>query len=156
MSFRKIGSNLLTVALLAVGLGAWVVLPWYGVVALAAALGAWLFLSRQGKLALAAHNFQRAGLEPWIEQLAGEAGTLLPTLPAAAYQLIFLDSERRHYQAWWPEIQRLLSPRGLLVVDNAISHREEMNDWMAEVAQDPAFLTALVPVGKGEFLAVRR
>ncbi|MNB95419.1 putative O-methyltransferase [compost metagenome] len=110
----------------------------------------------EGKLALAAHNFQRAGLEPWIEQLAGEAGTLLPTLPAAAYQLIFLDSERRHYQAWWPEIQRLLAPRGLLVVDNAISHREEMNDWMAEVAQDPAFLTALVPVGKGEFLAVRR
>ena len=110
----------------------------------------------EGKLALAAHNFQRAGLEPWIEQLAGEAGTLLPTLPAAAYQLIFLDSDRRHYQAWWPEIQRLLSPRGLLVVDNAISHREEMNDWMAEVAQDPAFLTALVPVGKGEFLAVRR
>ena len=50
----------------------------------------------------------------------------------------------------------MLSPRGLLVVDNAISHREEMNDWMAEVAQDPAFLTALVPVGKGEFLAVRR
>ena len=34
--------------------------------------------------------------------------------------------------------------------------RGEMNDWMAEVAQDPAFLTALVPVGKGEFLAVRR
>ncbi|WP_429038392.1 O-methyltransferase [Aeromonas media] len=110
----------------------------------------------EGKLALAAHNFQRAGLEPWIEQLAGEAGTLLPTLPAAAYQLIFLDSDHRHYQAWWPEIQRLLSPRGLLVVDNAISHREEMNDWMAEVAQEPAFLTALVPVGKGEFLAVRR
>lgn len=41
----------------------------------------------EGKLALAAHNFQRAGLESWIEQLAGEAGTLLPTLPAAAYQL---------------------------------------------------------------------
>ena len=62
MSFRKIGSNLLTVALLAVGLGAWVVLPWYGVVALAAALGAWLFLSRQGKLALAAAGVGIASL----------------------------------------------------------------------------------------------
>ena len=110
----------------------------------------------EGKLALAAHNFQRAGLEPWIEQLAGEAGTLLPTLPAAAYQLIFLDSDRRHYQAWWPEIQRLLAPRGLLVVDNAISHESEMRDWMAQVRRDPDFLTSLVPVGKGEFLVVRR
>ncbi|HHQ4458172.1 TPA: O-methyltransferase, partial [Aeromonas hydrophila] len=85
----------------------------------------------EGKRAMAAANFERAGLEPWIEQLAGEAGTLLPTLPTAAYPLIFLDSDRQHYQAWWPEIQRLLAPRGLLVVDNAISHREELAEWMA-------------------------
>ncbi|HHQ4654269.1 TPA: O-methyltransferase [Aeromonas hydrophila] len=109
----------------------------------------------EGKRAMAAANFQRAGLEPWIEQLAGEAGTLLPTLPTAAYPLIFLDSDRQHYQAWWPEIQRLLAPRGLLVVDNATSHREELAEWMAEVAQDPAFVTSLVPVGKGEWLVVR-
>ncbi|WP_017780766.1 O-methyltransferase [Aeromonas dhakensis] len=109
----------------------------------------------EGKRAMAAANFERAGLAPWIEQLAGDAGTLLPTLPRAAYQLIFLDSDRRHYQAWWPEIQRLLAPRGLLVVDNAVSHREELAEWMAEVAQDPAFATALVPVGKGEWLVVR-
>ncbi|MBP9660697.1 MAG: class I SAM-dependent methyltransferase, partial [Aeromonas sp.] len=76
----------------------------------------------EGKRTMAATNFERAGLTPWIEQLAGEAGSLLPCLPTAGYQLIFLDSERRHYQAWWPEIQRLLAPRGLLVVDNAISH----------------------------------
>ncbi|HDX9010717.1 TPA: class I SAM-dependent methyltransferase, partial [Aeromonas dhakensis] len=92
----------------------------------------------EGKRAMAATNFERAGLDPWIEQLAGDAGTLLPTLPKAAYQLIFLDSDRRHYQAWWPEIQRLLAPRGLLVVDNAVSHREELAEWMAEVEQDPA------------------
>ncbi|HDZ8927930.1 O-methyltransferase [Aeromonas dhakensis] len=109
----------------------------------------------EGKRAMAAANFECAGLAPWIEQLAGDAGTLLPTLPRAAYQLIFLDSDRRHYQAWWPEIQRLLAPRGLLVVDNAVSHREELAEWMAEVAQDPAFATALVPVGKGEWLVVR-
>ncbi|WP_323996494.1 O-methyltransferase [Aeromonas hydrophila] len=109
----------------------------------------------EGKRAMAAANFQRAGLEPWIELLAGEAGTLLPTLPTAAYPLIFLDSDRQHYQAWWPEIQRLLAPRGLLVVDNAISHREELAEWMAEVERDPAFATSLVPVGKGEWLVVR-
>lgn len=109
----------------------------------------------ESKRAMAAVNFEHAGLEPWIDQLAGEAGSLLPSLPTAGYQLIFLDSDRQHYQTWWPEIRRLLAPRGLLVVDNAISHREEMSDWMAEVAQDPAFMTALVPVGKGEWLVAR-
>lgn len=110
----------------------------------------------ESKRAMAALNFEHAGLEPWIDQLAGEAGSLLPSLPTAGYQLIFLDSDRQHYQGWWPEILRLLVPRGLLVVDNAISHESEMRDWMAQVRRDPDFLTSLVPVGKGEFLVVRR
>lgn len=110
----------------------------------------------ESKRAMAALNFEHAELEPWIDQLAGEAGSLLPSLPTAGYQIIFLDSDRQHYQGWWPEIRRLLAPRGLLVVDNAISHESEMRDWMAQVRRDPDFLTSLVPVGKGEFLVVRR
>ncbi|MGE6224466.1 O-methyltransferase [Aeromonas media] len=108
------------------------------------------------KISLAEANFQRAGLSSWITLLAGEAGSLFPSLPTAGYQLIFLDSDRQHYQGWWPEIRRLLAPRGLLVVDNAISHESEMRDWMAQVRRDPDFLTSLVSVGKGEFLVVRR
>ena len=110
----------------------------------------------ESKRAMAALNFEHAELEPWIDQLAGEVGSLFPSLPTAGYQLIFLDSDRQHYQGWWPEIRRLLAPRGLLVVDNAISHESEMRDWMAQVRRDPDFLTSLVPVGKGEFLVVRR
>ncbi|NJI08113.1 O-methyltransferase [Aeromonas veronii] len=109
----------------------------------------------EDKRVLAHDNFQRAGLAPWVTLLAGDAGELLPTLPQAGYQLIFLDSDRQHYRAWWPQIRRLLAPCGLLVVDNAISHRSEMVEWMNEVGQDPAFATSLVPVGKGEWLVVR-
>ncbi|MCS3833666.1 putative O-methyltransferase YrrM [Aeromonas veronii] len=109
----------------------------------------------EDKRVLAHDNFQRAGLAPWVTLLAGDAGELLPTLPQGGYQLIFLDSDRQHYLAWWPQIRRLLAPRGLLVVDNAISHRSEMVEWMNEVGQDPAFATSLVPVGKGEWLVVR-
>lgn len=109
----------------------------------------------EGKVALAAHNFRRAGLDTLITQLVGEADALLPNLPTSGYELVFLDSDRQQYQAWWPEIRRLLAPRGLLVVDNAISHQGEMQEWMAEVRRDPAFITSLVPVGKGEWLIAR-
>ena len=109
----------------------------------------------EAKRVLAQANFEQAGLAGRITQLAGEAGALLPTLPSAGFPLSFLDAERRQYRAWWPQLQRLLPPRGLLVVDNAISHREELAEWMAEVAQDPRFVTSLVPVGKGEWLVVR-
>jgi predicted O-methyltransferase YrrM len=43
----------------------------------------------------------------------------------------------------------------LLVVDNATSHPQEMADFTAAVSADSGFATSLVPVGKGEFLAVK-
>ncbi|WP_224430696.1 hypothetical protein [Aeromonas rivuli] len=57
--------------------------------------------------------------------------------------------------SWWPSIRALLSTRGLLVVDNAISHHHELEDWMTEVAQDPGFQQLLLPIGKGEWLLVK-
>ena len=42
-----------------------------------------------------------------------------------------------------------------LVVDNATSHVEEMAPFVALVEADTSFTTSLVPVGNGEFLAVK-
>jgi predicted O-methyltransferase YrrM len=42
---------------------------------------------------------------------------------------------------------------GVLVVDNATSHVEEMAPFVALVTADPQFETCLIPVGNGELLA---
>jgi len=49
----------------------------------------------------------------------------------------------------------VLRPGGLLVVDNATSHPAEVESFIAVVKADPEFVTSSVPVGNGEFLAVR-
>ncbi|MET0322288.1 MAG: O-methyltransferase [Duganella sp.] len=107
------------------------------------------------KIALAHANFARAGLEARIDQRAGDAGDILRELDDGAYDLLFLDSLRSAYLAWWPHLKRVLRPGGLLVVDNATSHPQEMADFTAAVRADSGFTTSLVPVGKGEFLAVK-
>ncbi len=56
---------------------------------------------------------------------------------------------------WWPHLKRVLRPGDLLVVDNATSHVEEMASFVALVKADTSFTTSLVPVGNGEFLAVK-
>nr|WP_283247365.1 O-methyltransferase [Halomonas boliviensis] len=107
------------------------------------------------KLEMAAKNFARSGLSEVITQHRGEAGGLLESLDDACFDLLFLDSKRSDYVQWWPSMQRVLRKCGLLVVDNATSHADEMADFMALVSADPDFTTCTVPVGNGEFLATR-
>ena len=107
------------------------------------------------KVDLAAKNFVRSALAPFIVQLQDDAGHVLSRQGDAAFDMIFLDSERPEYPGWWPEIKRVLRPGGLLVVDNATSHPEQMAPFVALVKADADFVTCLVPVGNGEFLATR-
>jgi predicted O-methyltransferase YrrM len=107
------------------------------------------------KLRLAAENFVRSGLSSYITSIHEDAGRVLERLEASAFDLVFLDSERPEYPGWWPGLRRVLRPGGLLVVDNATSHPEQMAPFVALVKADVGFTTSLVPVGNGEFLAVK-
>ncbi|MBE0613663.1 MAG: O-methyltransferase [Burkholderiales bacterium] len=107
------------------------------------------------KVKLASATFSRSGLSPFITLVHDDAGHLLQHGDAGAYDLVFLDSERPEYPGWWPQLRRVIRPGGLLIVDNATSHAEQMAPFVDLVKADPAFTTCLVPVGKGEFLAVK-
>jgi predicted O-methyltransferase YrrM len=107
------------------------------------------------KIAMAHANFTRARLLDRITQHEGDAGAVLAGLDDGAVDLLFLDSQRSAYLDWWPQLKRVLRAGGLLVVDNATSHAGEMAAFTAAVRADEEFTTSLVPVGKGEFLAVK-
>ena len=109
----------------------------------------------QYKIDLAATNFARSGLASSIAQVHDDAGRLLERSADGAFDLIFLDSERPEYSGWWPHLRRVLRRGGLLVVDNATSHPAEIAPFVALVKADAEFITSLVPVGNGEFLAAR-
>ncbi len=107
------------------------------------------------KLSLASQNFKRTDLSSVITQINGDAGSILANASDESFDLIFLDSERSEYPGWWHDLKRVLRKGGLLVVDNAISHKEQMEPFISLVEADTAFSTCLVPVGKGEYLATR-
>jgi predicted O-methyltransferase YrrM len=107
------------------------------------------------KVELASKNFDRSGFTAYISLVHDDGGRLLERSADAIYDLIFLDSERPEYPGWWPNLRRVLRPGGLLVVDNATSHPREMAPFVALVEADTSFTTSLVPVGNGEFMAVK-
>jgi predicted O-methyltransferase YrrM len=107
------------------------------------------------KVGLARATFARSGLAGFISLVQEDAGRVLRHSADGAFDLVFLDSERPEYPGWWPDLARVLRPGGLLVVDNATSHQAEMAPFVALASADARFTTSLVPVGNGEFLAVK-
>ncbi|UYG08676.1 O-methyltransferase [Halomonas sp. M4R1S46] len=103
----------------------------------------------------AGENFAAAGVDGVIESLHADAEKVLERQDEASLDLIFLDADRARYPGWWPMLRRVLCPGGLLVMDNATSHAEQVAPFVALVEDDPAFVSSLVPVGKGELLATR-
>ena len=107
------------------------------------------------KVDLARHTFSRSGLASAITLVQDDAGRVLERAGDAAFDLVFLDAERPEYPGWWPNLKRVLRPGALVVVDNATSHPAQMAPFVALVKADAHFMTSLVPIGNGEFLAVK-
>jgi predicted O-methyltransferase YrrM len=108
-----------------------------------------------GRLAQARENVARAGLVATVELRIEDAGETLASLPDAACDFVFLDAERPAYPGYWPDLVRVLAAPGLLLVDNAISHAEEMSAFRGVAEDDERAEVTLLAVGAG-VLAVAR
>ncbi len=104
-------------------------------------------------LAEARANVERAGLAGNADLRVADGGDTLREVPAGSVDLLFLDAERTEYAGWWPHPRRALAPRGLLVVDNVLSHPDEVAGFQALVEGDPGLWSVVLPTGKGMLLA---
>jgi predicted O-methyltransferase YrrM len=105
------------------------------------------------RTALARENLQRARLTADLR--TEDAATTLAQAGDGAFDFVFLDAERPAYVDYWPELVRTLAPAGLLVVDNVLSHEDQLVEFSALVEADARVTTTVVPIGAGLRFAVR-
>ena len=125
--------------------------------------------------ALAENNFAEAarhGLNTEFHLLEGDAAELLPQL-SGSYDLVFLDAAKGQYEAWLPEIKRLLRSGGVLFADNVLQDgtvlesrflierrdrtiHKRIRDFLYQIKHDSDLTTAIVPVGDGVSLSLKR
>ncbi|MGG2015326.1 O-methyltransferase [Bacillus sp. S10(2024)] len=104
------------------------------------------------RVAEANENFQKANLTNYIHIHNQEAGAFLSEQLDKSYDFIFLDAERTQYLWWWEDLKRILMPKGIIVVDNATSHAEELQNFFDLVEEEKQFETVLLPFKMGAYV----
>jgi caffeoyl-CoA O-methyltransferase len=106
------------------------------------------------KVELARRTFADAGVEHVVELRHADAAAGLGA-PAGSVDLVFLDAEKDVYLALLGSIVEALRPGGLLVADNLVSHAADLGPFREAALAHPALSGLVVPIGRGELLAVK-
>ncbi|USE82303.1 O-methyltransferase [Acinetobacter tibetensis] len=92
---------------------------------------------------------QEFGLDSLIQFWVGDAKDYLAEC-TEKYDLILLDAERDAYVDYWSDLKRLLSKQGgVLIVDNVISHAEEVKAFTHLVKEEGNYLLSTLSLGAG-------
>lgn len=107
------------------------------------------------KVELARATFAEAGVEDVVDLRPTDGVAGLAAMAVSA-DLVFLDSEKDDYARLLEPAILALRPGGLLVADNLTSHEEDLAGFRDAALADPRLTGLVVPIGRGELVAVRR
>ena len=105
------------------------------------------------KVKLARETFRAAGVEEVIELVEGDARQHLGRYKKIAF--CFLDTEKELYEDCYRLVVERLVHGGMLLADNAASHREFLAPLLDRVSADKRLDSLVVPIGKGVLLCRR-
>lgn len=123
----------------------------------------------------AKENFRRCGMEDRICLIEGDAEEVIRKLAedGEVFDFIFMDAAKGQYLHWLPDILRLLREGGMLASDNILQEgsitesrytvvkrdrtiHSRMREYLYQLKHHPELETAILPVGDGVALSVRR
>lgn len=102
------------------------------------------------KVKLAHETFRIAQVEELITLIEGDARLHLSQVDNISF--CFLDAEKEVYAECYEMVIPRLVKGGLLVADNAISHRHDLKPLLERALADERVDALLVPIGKGELV----
>ena len=99
------------------------------------------------KARLARETFKAAGIEEVVELVVGNAREYLHKYKDISF--CFLDADKDVYYDCYEKIVPNLVKGGLLVADNAISHKEQLQSMLDRALNDERVDALVVPIGSG-------
>ena len=110
-------------------------------------------------------HWQAAGVAERIDLRVGVAMETLGELPAAGFDLIYIDADKKSYDAYYEAALRLVRPGGVLALDNMLWHgavadpaddsrqARSLRALNIKIHADQRVSPVLLPIGDGLTLA---
>lgn len=105
-----------------------------------------------------------------VKLICGDALQILPHMKSS-YDFIFMDAAKGQYLKLYPDVYRLLSPRGILVADNVLYkglvvpgskfHRRKktmvnrLRSFLNKLHNNPFLFTVVIPIGDGVSVSIK-
>lgn len=132
--------------------------------------------SHRGRYQEARGNFEKAEVMDAVTQIYGHAPEIFAEMfekkrlsqplfqPQAAgrepfppmFDMIFIDATKMEYASYFEVLFDRLSPGGLLIADNAVSHGREMHAYLQAVTCHPNLQSVLLPFDNGLMLSYKK
>lgn len=126
----------------------------------------------QPRIEEAKKNIERAGAQDVITLLEGDALEILLGL-SGEYDMVFMDAAKGQYGSFFKDAIRLLREDGILLCDNvlqdgdvlesrfAVTRRNRtihsrMREYLYELTHDPELETAILNIGDGMSLSIKK
>lgn len=103
--------------------------------------------SHAKRFEIARQHFLSSGLQN-ITQIKGHAPEILETIDGM-FDLIFFDATKYEHVLYFKACEPRLNAHGFIITDNAISHKEELADYMSFVNKKQHFEHSVVDIGSG-------
>lgn len=100
-----------------------------------------------GKIEVWRRNIADAGLEEWVELVAGDAKETLRDLEDG-FDVVFLDAWKDDYEVLFELARTKLDPGGVVVADN-VTTSSTVAAYAAARQADPTLVSVTVPIGHG-------
>ncbi len=125
------------------------------------------------RVSTARANIKAMGKADVITVLQGDAYETLKTLPSDTYDFAFVDAAKGQYINYYPDVMRVVKAGGVIISDNVLqdgdvleSHytvdkrnrtiHDRMREYLYTITHDDRVDTAILPVGDGVAISIKR
>lgn len=109
---------------------------------------------RKKRFYLAKENFEKSGLDEYIEQILGHAPEAIPKQPEK-FDLAFFDATKYEHILYLKALQERINPGGMIITDNINSHREALDEYIAHVKSLKGWTSEEINIGTGLLIAYK-